>query len=350
MPIPIFDGHNDTLTRLHKFGEDGPLAFLEGYGGGHLDLPRARAGGLAGGIFAIYTPAPPDSPEADMFYGATFTPEGYQFHYPSPLDPDYAHDYTHAVMHFLYELEAQSEGAISIVRAYEDLERNLHDGTLSVVLHLEGADAIREDLADLKTYYTAGVRSLGPVWSRPNPFGSGVPFRFPSSPDTGPGLTDAGRNLVRECNRLGILIDLAHITERGFWEVAALSNSHAGVHALCPSSRNLTDPQIDAIGQSNGLFAIIFEPGNLRRDGKPGTDIPITEIVRHITYVVERIGIDHVAFGSDFDGADIPDDLRDAAGLPKLLDALSQSGFSDDAIAQIAYRNWFRLLRQTWKE
>lgn len=356
MSPPIFDGHNDTLTRLHTLGDnDGERAFFEGSSRGHLDLPRARAGGLAGGIFAIFTPAPKNSPESDIFYEATFTPEGYRFHYPSPLDPDYAREYTHSVIRFLYHLEEQAGGAIGIVRSAHDLEQNLHDGTLSVVLHLEGAEALRDDGSDLEAYYTAGLRSLGLTWSRPNRFAHGVPFRFPHSPDTGLGLTDAGRRLLRQCNRLGILIDLAHLNERGFWDVAALSDaplvvSHAGVHALCASTRNLTDDQLDAIGHSNGLLGIIFEPGNLRADGRPDPDTSLDEIVRHIDYVVERIGITHIALGSDFDGADMPHDLPDAAALPNLLHAMEQRGYDGPSIAKIAYQNWFRVLRETWKD
>ena len=120
------------------------------------------------------------------------------------------------------------------------------------IFHIEGAEAIDENLDSLHLFHAMGLRSLGPVWSRPTVFGHGVPFRFPSSPDTGPGLTDLGFDLIRACNRLGILIDLAHITEKGFWDVERLSDqpliaSHSNVHALTPVARNLTDRQLDAI-------------------------------------------------------------------------------------------------------
>ena len=123
------------------------------------------------------------------------------------------------------------------------------------VLHLEGAEAIDPGLEALDLWYAAGLRSIGPVWSRPNAFAHGVPFISPSSPNTGPGLTDAGRALVRRCAELGILIDVSHLNEAGFWDVATLDvgplvASHSGVHALCPTSRNLLDSQLDAIGAS----------------------------------------------------------------------------------------------------
>jgi membrane dipeptidase len=355
--IPVFDGHNDTLIHLYLPDRGGGRSFFQRGESGHIDLPRAHEGGLIGGIFAIFTPPSQDSPERDPTCGATFTEDGYEVRLHNPLDHTYARRFTGAVLDFLAHLEAEAAGKIGLVRAWQDLERHRQSGTLSVVLHFEGAEAIQPDLGNLEAYYAQGLRSLGLTWSRPNAFGCGVPFRFPHSPDTGPGLTDAGRRLVRACNRLGIVIDLAHINARGFWDAADLTDaplvvSHAGVHALCPSTRNLTDAQIDAIGQSNGVIGIIFEPTNTRRDGKPVPDTPtlLTEIVRHITYVAERIGIDHVAFGSDFDGAEMPEDLRDVAGLPRLLRALEDEGYDEDALEKIAYKNWFRVFRATWKQ
>jgi membrane dipeptidase len=354
-PVPIFDGHNDTLTDLYGRDEAEGRSFFERSDEGHLDLPRAREGGLIGGIFAIFTPPPEGSPERDLEYGLTITEEGYEIEPHSPVDHEYSKEFTNSVIDFLDDLEEQAEGGVRVVRTYRDLENNLQEDVFSIVLHLEGAAAIEEDLGDLEEYYARGVRSLGLVWSRPNVFGCGVPFRFPHSPDTGPGLTEAGKRLVDECNRRGVMIDLAHINERGFWDVAELSDaplvvSHAGVHALCPSTRNLTDEQIDAVGATNGVMGIIFSPGMIRADGQRDADsIPLADLVRHFDYVVERIGIDHVALGSDFDGTRIPQELHDVTGLPRLIQGLRNRGYNDDSLEKIAYRNWFRVLRDSWK-
>jgi membrane dipeptidase len=352
--LPIFDGHNDTLLDLYAPQEGGERSFFERSEEGHIDLPRAREAGLIGGIFAIFTPAPPGSPERDRDYGLTVTGEGYEVKPRSAVDHTYSKGFTDEVIHLAYNLEQKSEGEISLVHGYQELEDNFERGVLSMVLGLEGASAIQEDLGDLEPYYSRGVRSLGLVWSRPNVFGHGVPFRFPSSPDTGPGLTEAGRELVKECNHLGILIDLAHINERGFWDVAKLSDaplvvSHAGVHAICASTRNLTDEQIDAVGESDGLVGIFFAPSMTRADGKRDEDIPLTGIVHHVDYVVDRIGIDHVALGSDFDGAQMPSELADVAHLPQLIQALRDRGYDNDSLEKIGYRNWFRVLRDTWR-
>lgn len=351
--IPIFDGHNDTLTKLYA-PESGGRSFFERSDEGHLDLPRAKEGGLAGGMFAIYTPPPEDSQEHDPFWGLTFTEDGYDLSPRSPIDYQHAKDYTESVIEFLCDLERQNNGQLTIVRSYDDLIHNFNHDIFSVVLHIEGAEAISEDLSDLEAYYAKGMRSLGLVWSRSNVFGHGVPFRFPHSPDTGPELSAAGKKLVLACNRLGIMIDLAHINEKGFWDVVELSDaplvvSHAAVHAICPSTRNLTDAQIDAVAQSNGLVGLFFEPVNTRPDGRPGADMPLSVIVRHIRYVADRAGVDHVALGSDFDGSDVPETLHDVTGLPNLMRALREDGFDQEAIEKIAYRNWFRVLEDTWK-
>ena len=345
--MPIFDGHNDTLTDLAQ------RSFFEESDYGHLDLPRARRGGMIGGFYAIYAPPPPDSPEHDLYYGLTITDDGYIQQMQSAVDPAYARAYTDSIIGTLRDIEREGEGQVGVVRSYADLERNLAQGIHSIILHFEDAAAIEADLSNLADYYAAGLRSIGLVWSRPNAFGWGVPFRFPFTPDTGPGLTDAGKALVRACNRMGILLDLAHLNERGFWDVAQITDTplvvtHTAVHTICPSTRNLTDAQIDAVGQTNGVIGVIFEPMNLRRDGQPGDDTPLDAIVEHIDYIVQRIGVDHVAFGSDFDGADMPSALGDAAGLPRLADALQAHGYDGEALDKITYRNWFRVLKATW--
>jgi membrane dipeptidase len=257
------------------------------------------------------------------------------------------------MMSLLFRIERQSQGQVRVVLTADDIEEALRQDTLAAILHFEGAEAIDPDLQALDVFYRAGLRSLGLVWSRPNAFAQGVPFAFPSSPDTGPGLTDAGRNLVRACNELGIMIDLSHLNERGFWEVADLSTAplvatHSNVHAICPSSRNLTDQQLKAIRESDGMVGLNFHVGFLRDDGKAEKDTPLEVMVRHVDYLVEHLGIDRVGFGSDFDGATMPNDLGDATGLPKLIEALRAHGYDDASLRKLGHENWIRVLRATW--
>ncbi|MEK1870485.1 MAG: membrane dipeptidase, partial [Ensifer adhaerens] len=160
-------------------------------------------------------------------------------------------------------------------------------------------------------------------------------------------------DLVRASNELKIMLDLSHMNEQGFWDIAALSQaplvaSHSNVHALCPHSRNLTDRQLDAIRDTGGLAGINFGVLFLRADGTRNTDTPLSLLVDHIDYIVERIGIDHVALGSDFDGTAIPAAMRSAADLPLLVDLLRTRGYDDAALAKICHGNWIRVLETTW--
>jgi membrane dipeptidase len=351
--IPVFDGHNDVLLRLYRDAPDDPGAFLTAGAEGALDLPRARAGGFAGGFFAVFVPElpGPDPPDDDLeiFDG------GYAVRYAEPIDLAFAQRFALALTARLFRLAAASAGQVEVVRSADSLARCLDTGVLAAVLHFEGAEPVDPDLDALHVFYQAGLRSLGLVWSRPNAFGFGVPFRYPHSPDTGPGLTDAGRALVRACNDLGVLIDLAHLNEQGFWDVAALSQaplvaSHSAAHAICPSTRNLTDRQLDAIRDSDGLVGLNFCVSDLRPDGALDADTPLSLLVEHADYLVDRIGLDRVAFGSDFDGATMPRDLADATGLPALLAALAARGYDEPALRKLAHENWQRVLRQTWRE
>jgi membrane dipeptidase len=349
--IPIFDGHNDAVHKIREYlGPDSNPAgidFLAHNTTGHLDLPRARTGGLFGGFFAMWVPA--EHPhEGDL--AATET--AYSVRLAEPLDPAYARRSIAAQLAALKSLVARSNGQIRIATTAAEIDQARHDGTFAILLHMEGAEAIGPDLGELNELYEQGLRSLGAVWSRPNLFGHGVPFAFPSSPDTGPGLTPAGFDLIRACNRLGILIDLSHLNESGFWDVARTSTAplvatHTAVHILCPSARNLTDRQLDAIRDSDGIVGLNFCVNDLRPDAHRNADVALEVLVRHITYLVDRIGIDRVALGSDFDGATIPSAVGDASGLPHLIDALRAHGFDEASLNKIAHENWLRVLRLT---
>jgi len=341
--IPIFDGHNDALTAANQD------LLVTGGGDGQLDLPRMREANVRGAMFAVFVQSRDEHHDLSPQPGVP---------YAQPLPPKVQHTRAAGVAAKaagrLLALERQS--AVRVARSVADIDAAATgEGPPAVVLHFEGAEAVDPQLESLETWYAAGLRSLGPVWSRANAFGQGVPFAFPSSPDTGPGLTKAGTALVRRCADLGIAVDLSHLNEAGFWDVARLDAgplivSHAGVHALSGCSRNLTDAQIDAVASSGGLIGIVFATYFLRADfaDEPETT-PLGAIVEHVRYVADRVGVDHVAFGSDFDGATIPTELGDVAGYPKLLEALRSAGFSPPEIRAIAWDNWRRVLDASWR-
>jgi membrane dipeptidase len=305
MALSVFDGHNDVLLEERSFADASDE--------GHLDLERARAGGFAGGFFAIFTPHPGG-------YAADGEPE-------PAVDHELAVGHTFRAMRKLLDLERA--GVLRIAREPGDLEL---DGDIVAVMHIEGAEAVDAELELLPALHAFGLRSIGITWSRPNAFGHGV--------GDDRGLTDAGRALVAACEELGILVDLSHLSERGFWDVAEMAQrplvvTHACAHALVPHVRNLTDAQLDAIRDSGGVVGICFHhefAGSRRSD-----------IARHIDYVATRTGPEHVALGSDFDGAEMPDGIRGAQDLPLVLDDL---GWGEDELRLLAHENFLRVLRQ----
>lgn len=346
--IPIFDGHNDTILAImagttNLFGENET---------GHIDLPRAKQGGLAGGFFAVFVPNQEVRIDVN---DPTASPFGSPDTMPPMMTTEYAVAFAAAALGRLIKLEEESNGAATIVRTVADLESAIDSGTFAIELHFEGAEAIDTELNALETWYAAGLRSLGLVWSRDNLFGHGVPFAFPSSPDTGPGLTDAGKRLVQRCNELGIMIDLSHLNEAGFWDVANTSQhplvaTHSNAHAICASSRNLTDKQLDAVKDSHGVVGLNFNAGFLNPEGRREPELSNVSIMAdHLDYLIARLGDDKVALGSDFDGAVMPSDLKDAAGLPLLIDELRSRGYDDATLRKIGYENWVRVLGLTWK-
>jgi membrane dipeptidase len=346
--VAIFDGHNDAVQHLAEY-RPGGRDFLAHSDDGHLDLPRAREGGLIGGLFAMF--AKPDRPPVGDL---TKTATGYEVRLANALDPAFARRRIDVQLDVLRRVVDRADGQIRPAATVDEIETARRDGAFAIVLHMEGAEAIGSDLDNLDRLYAAGLRSLGLVWSRPNVFGHGVPFAYPRSPDTGPGLTDAGKELVRACNLRGIMIDASHLNERGFWDVARLSNAplvatHACAHAICPSTRNLTDRQLDAIRESDGVVGFNLCVNDVRPDAHLDENTPLDMIVRHIGYLVERLGEDRVALGSDFDGAVMPRPIKDASGLQHLIGALLDHGFGEAAVRKFALENWLRVFRLTWR-
>ncbi len=350
--MKIFDGHNDILNKITNYANpQDTKPFLVG-DKGHFDLPRAVLGGVAGGFFAVYPSNPPSVPPAEE--RMVYSDDGYRVQIAPALEYAYASQAVEQMIQLLYKIEEDSLGGFQVVRDFPSLQEALEENVMAAVLHLEGAEAILPDLSNFEDFYDRGMRSLGIVWSRPNPFGYGVPFAFPSGPDTGPGLTQAGKALVQACNNAGVMIDLAHLNEKGFWNVAELSDAplvstHTAACGLIPKARNLTDEQIKAMGESNGVIGVIFSVNDLDGEKRPKNDAPIGKIIDHIRYIADLIGTDHVAFGSDFDGTRIPSELGDVSGYQKLVRLLSQEGFSQDDLQKICLENWLRVLKDTWK-
>ena len=346
--IPVFDGHNDFLQRMVEAGPARDALWLKGDGTGHLDLPRIKAGGMIGGFFAIWTPSP-EGPNDDAAVAQMENPP-FALALPDPVPATEA--LPHAMTQAANLLAMERTGTLQICRSAADIREAIAAGRIAAIMHIEGAEPVA-DLDMLHVWHTMGLRSLGPVWSRPTIYGHGVPFAFPSSPDTGPGLTDAGKALVRECNQLRIMLDLSHLNEKGFDDIAALSDaplvaSHSCAHAISASSRNLTDRQLQVIARSKGLVGLNYATGFLRADGKRQSFAGFDVMLAHLDHMLAILGEDGVALGSDYDGALMPLDLSDAGKLQNLTAAMQAHGYSDELVAKIAWKNWVNVLERTW--
>lgn len=343
--VPVFDGHNDFLARSF---EEPKTDFRSGAHAGHLSLEKCRAGGFGGGLFAIFIP--PNQREQRKTKrtagGGTL---------PAPVPLERAQRVVAWQFARLRQIERDSDGTLRLVSSAAGVEAAMASGAIAAVPHLEGAEAIDKDLTMLELYRAAGIRSIGPVWSRSNRFATGVPLLHRHTPDIGSGLTSAGKELVRRSAELRMNIDLSHLNDQGFWEVAKLIDaplvcSHSNAWALCENARNVTDRQLDAIARSDGFVGINFGTLFLREDGSGNEATPISRIVEHIRYIADRIGIERVGFGSDFDGTVVPKELGGAAGLQTLIAELRRAGLTDREVRGVARENWVALLRRVWGE
>lgn len=344
--FPIFDGHNDLVLRLLR-GDVTAEQVAAGLPDGHIDKPRAQSGGFCGGMFAIFVPSPGNK----AVRHEEMTKPTYDIPLPEIVSEDEALDWTERGFTALEDLEAA--GAVRLCRTAAQVEAALPAPEMAAVMHIEGAEAVDREFGRLHTWHARGLRSLGPVWSRDTVWGHGVPFRYPSDPDIGPGLTEAGKALVRECNQLKILVDLSHLNAKGVEDVAHISDAplvatHSNAWAVCPHSRNLTDRQLDMIRDSDGMVGINFASAFLRPDGRMDAEFELDIMLQHFDHLVQRLGEDRVGLGSDFDGALVPAPIGDCAGLPALVEALRSHGVDDGLMAKITHGNWLRVLRKTW--
>jgi membrane dipeptidase len=341
-PVPVFDGHNDTLLRLELAARSGtPCDFAGGAEGLHIDLPRARQGGFAGGLFAMFTPSRVMRAQ-EQFDAAD--PANF-----APVPQEAALSFTLSLFARLRRLARDLPDDLAICPDAGSARAAMQSGRVAMVPHVEGAECIDTDLNALELLHAAGLRSLGLVWSRPNAFGDGAPMEAQETVEPGAGLTDSGRALVRECERLGIMVDLSHLTEAGFWDVAKIATkplvaTHSNAHALCPSARNLTDRQLAAIAESGGVVGLNFHAGFLRPDCRDDPDTPLIVMLQHLDHLLEVLGENGVALGSDYDGCKVPAEIADVAGLPNLVAAMRQAGYGEPLIRRICRDNWLDAL------
>ena len=342
--VPVFDGHNDTILKLEIAARLGsPMDFSESNPMHDLDLPRARAGGFVGGFFAMFTPS-----HLDRFDHAFDPSDPVNF---DGIDQESALDFTLSMFARLRRLAHQFPDDLSICDNALSVRAAIATNRIAIVPHIEGAECIDTDFNALEILHAAGLRSLGPVWSRHNAFGHGAPMTLQTDLDPGKGLSPKGFELIHACDHLGIMIDLSHLTEAGFWDVAKTTTrpliaTHSNAHAISPNARNLTNRQLAAVAESKGVVGLNFHVQFLRADCKMDKSTPINEMIRHLDHLLGFLGEDGVAIGSDFDGCVLPAEIGDVTGLQKLITAMKHAQYGDRLITKICSENWLRALPQ----
>ena len=308
----IVDGHCDTLLELYR----NTRSFWEENKKGHLDWPRLQKGLLNLQFMSIYI-EPQYKP-----YGALCR----------------ALELIDYYRHLLLE----GEGKLSTVMTKNDLQSlNNNEPRLSIVLSIEGGEALEGKLSTLRILFQLGIRSITLTWNQRNQLADGM-----GETVTKGGLTTFGREVVREMNRLGMLIDIAHLSEAGFWDVLSLSERPVAVtHACCAAlhehARNLTNEQLQALAENEGIIGINYCPYFLGKQKK----ITIDHVIAHLEYAVSVAGINHVGLGSDFDGIDkVPQGLENVAKVPALIEKMLQRGWHEEEVEKIMGGNFIRVL------
>jgi membrane dipeptidase len=288
--VRVADLHADVLCKMLENPRSN-WSLADSNGLFDVTLDRLRQGGVELQVFPIYLPDTIPSDPESLFQGAE-----------------------------LFWSEILASKSTKLIRKGADIEIALREGKIGALLSLEGADGLRGNIWALHLLYRLGLRLLGPTWNYANWACDGA------LEQRGGGFTKAGRQLVTECESLGILLDVSHLSDRGFWELAERARrpffaSHSNVRSIKDNPRNLTDPQIQAIISAQGIIGLTFVPWFVTAP-EPAT---IDDVLRHVEHVCALGGAGNIAFGSDFDGIS-----RHVQGLehpgkyPDLAEALLQ--------------------------
>lgn len=316
----LIDTHNDAPLRVIAGADIGQRSSK-----GHTDLPRLREGGVGAVFFAAYV-----SPRY------------------VPLNQA-AHRALELIDVIRRDIAGRYSDHFSLALTADDIEAARRQGKIAVLIGIEGGHAIEDSLRVLRAFYDLGARYMTLTHTNTNNWAdSSGDINNPNVKRHG-GLTEFGRQVVAEMNRLGMIVDVSHVSDETFWDVLRTSRapvmaSHSSCRALCDHHRNLTDEMIRALAGKGGLIQINFAPEFLTRRKSPPAGLD--DVVAHIEHAVRVGGVDAVGIGSDFDGIDsVPVGLEDVSKFPALTRALLARGFRVEDIARIYGGNVLRLMR-----
>lgn len=308
----LFPGRRD-VTRFDSRIKDGLGRRSEE---GHVDIPRMIEGGVDCQVFAVFT---------------AFKP------YPSrPLSAA-----LQMIDIFHSECEKNSDKIVPVVNHDEILKAH-QGGKIAAMLSIEGAEVIEANLGVLRMLYRMGVRMMSLTWNWRNELADGVGEKQSKG-----GLSDLGVKVAKEMEKLGMVIDVSHLSDSSFWDLIEVARtpimaSHSNCRAICPVPRNLTDDQIKAIAETDGVVGMNFASSFVHRE-----KATLERLVDHIDHVVQLVGVEHVGLGSDFDGITFtPEGLEDVTKIPNITKTLVSRGYPDEDIKKILGENHLRVFKK----
>ncbi len=327
--IPFIDMHCDTLTVSNMFYQHD----LHHLRAGQLNIERLIQGGARVQFFAICLP----KLTTTQLFGWLY--EG-----------DWKH--IRRLSGILYHTCKLHPDQLSVYVDSNDLNRDAGDGKIRAVLTIEDGRDIRGDMRRLSLYHRLGVRLITLTWNFPNCFGfPNSPYgRVPTEQDMSKGLTPFGKDAIEEMNRLGMIVDVSHLSDGGFWDVAEISKkpfvaSHSNCRSVCDHRRNLTDEQIRTIAEHGGVIGLNQYPAFLRQHAK---DSKPEDNLAHLSHMRDVGGIDCIALGADFDGCGRSCKMcvNGPQDYPQMADFLLNNGFTQDEVEKIYYKNVERVLKE----
>lgn len=272
---------------------------------------------------------------------------------------------TMKLLDMYYRMLEENSDYIAPVLSYSDIEKNEKEGKISSMLTLEDGGVVFDDLAMLRNYYRMGVRMIALTWNYENSIGfpnlaindlntDYKQANFFQRVDTVNGLTDFGIEYIKEMERLGIIIDVSHLNDAGFYDVLDHTTkpfvaSHSNARSICPVARNMSDDMILELAKRGGVMGLNFCGDFLGLHDKPNGPSKISDMVEQIKYIRNLAGIDVIGLGTDYDGINSKLEIEDASQMYKLADALEKEGFSQEEIEKIFYKNVLRVYKEVLK-
>ncbi|MEO8445970.1 MAG: dipeptidase [bacterium] len=311
----VIDTHSDFIWKVFDKGVD----FKNETSSIQSDLPRLKAGGVDVQVFAVWIPM-------------------------NQVKRSFS--FTMSQINKLVEIAAENSAEFELAKTYDDIIRITNEKKVCGLIGIEGGTAIEKNLDNINTFSDAGVSYIGLTWNNSNAVATSA--RDAVERGKKGGLTEFGFEVVKRMNETGIIVDVSHLSEAAFWDVIETSTmpviaSHSDCYSINPHYRNLTDEQIKALAKKDGYIGINFYDKFLDKN----SNATIENVVEHIDYIKNLVGVDYIGLGADFDGGiSPPPELKDASCYPELTKRLVEKGYTNEDIKKILGLNFLRVFKK----